>query len=332
MKRILFTSLFLFFSAAAFSAMVELKNIVSVEGLQDNPLLGYGIVVGLKGTGDSENGSQTREILSRIANNFGIKISADRLKPKNSTIVLVSGTISPFARPGARMDVKVSSVFDARSLEGGELVLTPLIAGDNEIYAVASGGLMSDRSSKGVMGFIPQGAIIQRPVESQVINSNNEIALNVQETLGLPAIQKVADAMRQKYPETVKSVQNGRIVLAMPENTELYQFLSELYKIKADVEEEPSVLIDSRTGILISGGNVQISETAVTYNGTKVTIGGTSAEPGKNEGNMKLLKPSATVQDLVDAFNQIGASGSDIARILQLLYRNGNLKGKLIVQ
>lgn len=332
MKKALMIILFLFLFSGAYSAMVELKNIVSVEGLQENPLLGYGIVVGLKGTGDSENGSQTKEILSRIANNFGIKINADRLKPKNSAVVLVSGMISPFAQPGGRMDVKVSSVFDARSLEGGELVLTPLIAGDNEIYAVAQGGLISDKSSKGVMGYIPQGAIIQKPVESQIVNSNNEIALNVQETLGLPAIQKVADAIRQKYPDSVKSVQNSRIVLALPESTEVYQFLSELYKIKADVDEEPSVLIDSRTGILISGGNVQISEAAVTYNGTKVTIGGGVTETGKTDGNMKLLKPSATVQDLVDAFNQIGASGSDIARILQLLYRNGNLKGKLIVQ
>lgn len=330
MKRTFLFVLFLFVAAGVYPAMVELKNIVSVEGLQENPLLGYGIVVGLKGTGDSENGSQTKEILSRIANNFGIKIGADRLKPKNSAVVIVSGMISPFAQPGSRMDVKVSSVFDARSLEGGELVLTPLVAGDNEIYAVAQGGLISEKSSKGVMGFIPQGGIVQKPVDSQVVNSNNEIVLNIQETLGLQAIQKVAEAIRQKYPDSVKSIQNNKIVLALPADTEPYQYLSELYRIKADVDEEPSVLIDSRTGILISGGNVQISEAAVTYNGTKISIGG--GETAKSDGNMKVLKPSATVQDLVDAFNQIGANGTDIARILQLLYRNGNLKGKLIVQ
>lgn len=323
-------SILLLAVTAGFPATVELRNILTVDGLQENPILGYGIVVGLKGTGDSETGSQTKEILSRIGNNFGIQINADRLKPKNSAVVIVSGMLSPFAQPGSRIDVKVSSVFDARSLDGGELVITPMIAGDNQIYAVAQGTLQTEKTAKGVMGYVPQGAIIQKQVESQIVNSNNEVVLNIQETLGLSSVNKVAEAIRTKYPDSNPVIQNNKIVVKIPDNTKVYPFLSELFLVQANVDEEPSVLVDSRSGIVVSGGNVQISETAVTYNGTRVTIGG--GESGKTDGSMKLIKSTATVQELVDDFNQIGASGPDIARILQLLYRNGNLKGKLTVQ
>jgi flagellar P-ring protein FlgI len=329
--------LFLLAGSIAFSATVDLRNIVSIDGLEDNPLLGYGIVVGLKGTGDSENGSQTREILSRIANNFGFKISPDKLKPKNSAVVLVSSIVTPFIQPGSRADVKVSSIFDAKTLEGGELIITPLMGGDSVIYAVAQGSVMTERSARGVMGTIPQGAIIQKQIDSTIVSSNNEIALTVLDSQGFQVITKVVSALRQKYPESIRGVVNNKIFMKLPENTEVYQFISDVYKIQVDIEEEPSVLIDSKSGILISGGNVYISQAAVSFGATRLTIGGQANQggfggPGKAEENVKLMKETATVQDLVDGLNQIGASGGDIAKILQLLYKNGNLKGKLIVQ
>ncbi len=310
-----------------YAASVELRNILTVDGFQDNPILGYGLVVGLKGTGDSENGSQTKEILSRIANNFGIQINSERLKPKNSAVVIVSAMLSPLSQSGSRLDVRVSSVYDAKSLEGGELIVTPLIGGDNAMYAVAQGAVQTEKNAKGVMGFIPMGAIIQKQVATSVLNANREISVSVQDTLGFSAISKTADAIRQQMPDSVQRIENNLIVLKLPEQTEVLPFLTELMKIKVELDEEPSVLIDSRTGTVVSGGQVQISEAAISYNGTRITVGSTASG-----GDMKILRSSVSVQELVEAVNQVGISGPDIAKILQMLYRNGNLKARLVVQ
>jgi flagellar P-ring protein precursor FlgI len=316
-------------SAASFlqASTVSLRNILRIEGFQENPLLGYGVVVGLKGTGDSDSGTQTREIISRIANNFGFKIDSDKIKPKNSAVVLVSATITPFSQQGTRIDVKVSSIYDAKSLEGGELVITPLMGGDNAIYAVAEGSVMIDRFSRGIIGFIPQGAIMQKRIDDIILDTNSNITFIVQESLGYDAFTKSADAIRQKFPDSVRDITFNRIKVALPQDREINSFIDDIFKLSADIEEEPSVLVDAKSGILISGGNVIISDSAISYGGMDLNIG-----QQKNQGGVKLLKGSATVQDLVESLNQTGFTGSDIIKILQLLYKNGNLKARLIVQ
>jgi flagellar P-ring protein precursor FlgI len=333
-KNIFLFLLPLLFCQPLFPIMLDLKSIISIDGMQDNPVLGYGIVVGLKGTGDSSS-SQTKEMISRIANNFGFKINPEELKPKNCAVVLVSSVLSPFSQPGSKIDIKVSSIFDAKSLDGGELVITPLISGDNQIYAVASGSLLTERNSKGVIGSVPQGAIVQKAIENNLVDVSNQIYITVQERLGLSAVNKVVEVIQGKYPDSVKKVANNKIILALPENRALYQFVSEINKLKVDIDEEARVLIDSKSGIVISGGNVIITEAAISYGGTKINIGNSSPAWGNNkasEQNVKVIKNTATVQDLADALNQIGASGNDLAKILELLYKNGNLKAKLSVQ
>lgn len=313
------------------ASTVNLRNILRIEGFQENPLLGYGVVVGLKGTGDSDSGTQTKDIISRIANNFGFKINPDRIKPRNSAVVLVSATISPFSQRGTRLDVKVSSIYDAKSLDGGELIITPLMGGDNEIYAVAEGSVMTDRFSRGVMGFVPQGAIMQKGLDNIILDSNNIITFVVQESLGYNAVNKSADAIKQKYPDALKEVSFNRIKLKLPQDSDIGTFIENIFKLTADIEDEPSVLVDSKSGILISGGNVIVSDSAVSYGGMKLEIGQPQSGQ-KTGGSVKLLKGTATVQDLVDSLNQTGFTGGDIVKILQLLYKNGNLKARLILQ
>jgi flagellar P-ring protein precursor FlgI len=328
--------LILIISPFLYSVQVDLRNLLSVDGLQDNPILGYGIVVGLKGTGDGEKGSQTREILSRIADHFGFEVPATDLKPRNCAVVLVSAVIPPFARPGSRIDVRVASVFDAKSVEGGELILTPLLGGDNAIYAVAQGSIQVDRMQKGVNGTVPSGAIVQKAVDHE-IGKNGEVTVSVQETLGLGTVARVADAIRQKYPDAVRSVNANRITLAVPQDTEPFRFLDDVFRLRADVQEEPSVIIDSKSGILVSGGNLVVTEAAISFKGTRVSIGGDTANwgqsgSGKEEKSVQLLKASTTVSELVEGLNGIGAGPQDIIKILELLHQNGNLQGKLILQ
>ncbi len=323
------------FSEILSASAVYLRNILRIEGFQENPLLGYGVVVGLKGTGDSDSGSQTKEIISRIANNFGFNINPEKIKPKNSAVVLVSATITPFSQQGSRLDVKVSSIYDAKSLEGGELIITPLMGGDNDIYAIAEGSVMTDRFSRGVMGYVPRGAIMQKSVDNTIVDTNNIITFVVQESLGYGAVNKSADAIRQKYPEAVKEVSFNRIRVSVPQDTEINSFIENIFKLSADIDDEPSVLVDSKSGILISGGNVIITESAISYGGMKLEIGtaqNSSTAGQKSEGSFKLLKGSATVQELFDSLNETGFTGNDIVKILQLLYKNGNLKARLILQ
>lgn len=194
---------------------------------------------------------------------------------------------------------------------------------------------MTERALRGVIGNISQGAIIQKQIENNIVDSNNNITFIVMESLGYNAINKAVDAIRQKYPDGVQEVSYNRIKVKVPQEEEIYKFIDNIYKINVDIEEEPSVLVDSKNGILISGGNVLLSEAAISYNGIKLEIGGEKSKSGenqKNEDNVKLLKSTSTVQDLVNSLNQTGFSGSDIVKILQLLYKNGNLKARLIVQ
>jgi flagellar P-ring protein precursor FlgI len=338
MRGLFITGLFVFIAAGLFAESVPLKNIISIEGMQVNPVLGYGIVVGLKGTGDSTTGSQTKEVLSMIANNFGFYVDPMLLKPKNSAIVLVSAQLPPFAPIGSHVDVSVASVFDAKSLEGGELIITPLLGGDNQIYAIAQGRLMVENGSKSVTGIVPLGGIVQEEIFHQITDTNGQLTIYVNEKLGMGVVSKVKETIQKKYPDAITKVQNYKIRMKIPAGMEIYDFIFELNKMSVDIDQEPRVLIDAKQGVIVSGGNVMITEAAVSFKGTKVQVGGGAASWGGSSGGqnasetVKVMKSSATVAELADGLNKLGASTDEIITILQLLYKNGNLKGKLEIQ
>lgn len=343
MKKLIVIILLSIVTPMIYAMQVDLKNIIAVEGFQDNPILGLGIVSGLKGSGD-DKGDQTKEIAARIFNFYGFNISPDQISPKNSAAVIVSAVITPFSSIGSKVDIKIVSLCNAKSLEGGELIITPLFGGENkeDIYAIASGSIMIDKTSKSVSGYIPQGAIIQKEIDHLIMNTNREFKVNVIETLSLNAVNKVAEAIRRKFPDAIRKTSQNKLTLALPDDMDFNQFIAEIYKLKADVDEEPSVIIDSRSGIIVSGGNVVISEAAISFKGTKVAIGGQqqaqvpawggSQETTKQEGSFKVFSATATVSELVESMNKTGASNNDLISLLQLLYKNGNLKARLIVQ
>ena len=335
MRGLLIAGLIVYITGGLFAESVPLKNIISIEGMQINPVLGYGIVVGLKGTGDSTTGSQTKEVLSIIANNFGFFVDPALLKPKNSAIVLVSAQLPPFSPVGSQIDVSVASVFDAKSLEGGELIITPLLGGDNQIYAIAQGRLMVENGSKSVTGVVPLGGIVQEEIFHQITDTNGQITIYVNEKLGMGAVSKAKESIQKKFPDAVTKVQNYKIKMKIPSGMEVYDFIFELNKLSVDIDQEPRVLIDAKQGVIVSGGNVVITEAAVSFKGTKVQIGGSSwggSSGGQNALAVQVMKTSTTVSELADGLNKLGASTDEIITILQLLYKNGNLKGKLEIQ
>lgn len=328
---------FLLFPAALFGQTVRLSHIVTIEGLQDNPLIGYGIVVGLNGTGDSADNSETRAFLGRMMENFGMSGASDAWKPKNSAIVVVMANVLPGAAAGSRVDVTVSSIFDAKSIEGGRLIVSPLYGGDNVVYAIAQGAVVIDGTAK-TGGVVPMGGIVQREIDHPITNDSDTVTINVNERLGIAVMGRVLDAIRGAYPDSVQSVRNYKITLKIPQGSDVYKFVSDLFDITVDVDQEPSVLIDSRSGIVVAGGDVVVTEAAITLNGAEVHVGsqnlwgGAGTQNQQQQGAVRLMPNTATVSELVDALNKIGASKDDIVKILQLLYDNGNLKAKLIVR
>ncbi len=336
-KYKVFLILILFFKSFAYSASVELKNIASIEGFLSNPLLGYGIVVGLKGTGDSDNGSHSKQILAMIAKNFGFKVDPQKLKPRNTAVVLVTANLTPFSQIGSKLDVKVSSVYDAKSLEGGELIVTPLLGGDNEIYAVASGKLIVEKTAKGVNGYILQGARVEKNLPPNLLDKERGLNLIIDENIGVSSVFKVVSEIQKNFKEYFISFEGNKVRFKIPDNENELEVLSKIFSLKVDVEDEPSVIIDSLTGVLVAGGNVIITEAAISYKNMQISVGTQSltpsflSKPGE-EKNVQHIKSSATVSELVESLNQLGVSGRDIAKILELLYKNGNLKAKLIIQ
>ncbi len=315
-----------------FSAPIEMKSIITIEGYNDNPIIGYGIVVGLKGTGDSDNGSHAKQILSLIAKNFGFKVDPSKLRARNSAVVLVTANLTPFSQTGSRIDVRVSSVYDAKSLEGGELIVTPLLGGDNEIYAIASGKLQTDKNTKGISGIIPQGAIVQKNVSLELVNKN-EINLIISENLGVSSIFKVVSEIQKRFPDNFGSFNGNKITIKVNDE-DVLDLIGRIFSTKVDIEDEPSVIIDSVTGMVVAGGNVTISEAAISYKNIQLNIGNSafSAFSQRDEKSFKYIRTTTTVSELVDSLNQLGISGKDIAKILELLYKNGNLKARLIIQ
>ncbi len=315
-----------------FSAPIEMKSIITIEGYNDNPIIGYGIVVGLKGSGDSDNGSHAKQILSLIAKNFGFKVDPSKLRARNSAVVLVTANLTPFSQTGSRIDVRVSSVYDAKSLEGGELIVTPLLGGDNEIYAIASGKLQTDKNTKGISGIIPQGAIVQKNVSLELVNKN-EINLIISENLGVSSIFKVVSEIQKRFPDNFGSFNGNKITIKVNDE-DVLDLIGRIFSTKVDIEDEPSVIIDSVTGMVVAGGNVTISEAAISYKNIQLNIGNSafSAFSQRDEKSFKYIRTTTTVSELVDSLNQLGISGKDIAKILELLYKNGNLKARLIIQ
>ncbi len=323
-----------------FPAPIDLKNIITIDGFQDNPILGMGIVTGLKGTGD-DKGTQTKEIAARIFKHFGFNVNPDDINPKNSAAVLVSAVVSPSSSVGSRLDVKISSICNAKSLEGGELIVTPLFGGENreDIYAIAQGSIIVDKTSKGVTGYIPMGGILQKEIEHLIVSSNRVFSIGVLDTLHFTSISKVADAIRAKYPDSIKSITQNKIKLSLPPDIEFFQFINDIYQLKADVEDSPSVIIDSKKGIIVSGGNVIVTDAAISLKGMKLVVGNGGSAPSwggngasqQSGNNVQYFKTTTTVSDLVDGLNKTGASIDDMIELLQLMYKNGNLKAKLIV-
>lgn len=348
-------------SGSTFQPMVRIKELVTIEGVRSNQLVGMGLVVGLQGTGDRMR--MTTQMLSNMSRQFGVNVDPSQVSGRNVAVVTVTSTLPPFTLPGQNTDVLVSTMGDARSLQGGVLLQTPLKAANGQVYAVAQGPLTiggfegGERGSQTrrnitTVGRIPGGAIVEQGVDMG-FSSNGRINLLLRRP-DFTTAERITTALNSKYGNIAFPADGGRVEVTLPENYRKSpsSFIAAIEGLAIRPDTAGRVIVNERTGTIVMGGRVTLGSAAVAYGDLTVTIDkntGVSQPPALSGGETKkytnvqttveegqgqviALPTASTVEDLAAALNVIGASPRDLIPILQALDQAGALHGELIIQ
>lgn len=316
----------IFFILMSTSILAEsrLKDIVSIKGYRDNPLIGYGLVIGLNGTGDGE-AEITQTSLKRMLKKLGLNPKKD-LSSKNVAAVIVTAKLQPFARVGQKIDVTVSSIGDSSSLAGGTLIMTPLKGTDSKIYAVAHGPVSIGGLVKGsdfaTTGKIPNGGTIEKEFEVNFDRKKNiRLSLNIPDFTTSARIEKIIN--RQLGGKFAKARDATTVDLTIPPHYErdIVKLMAIIENFKINTDQKASIIINERTGTIIAGGDVVLKKAAIGHGDLSIEVGGKS---------LHLINEGTSLNDLVKALNLLGAASEDFISILQALKANGSLIGELI--
>ena len=341
------------------TAKLQIRDITHIKGVRNNQVVGYGLIVGLNRTGDQSRSTQNAEF--NMIRNMGGRLSGQNdIRSTNTAAVVVTATIPPFAKAGDQIDVMVSSLADAKSLEGGTLVATQLHAHNGEIIAVAQGavstggasveaGGSSKRTAITTAGRVPQGAIIEREINTRI---GDEYGLElVLDRTDFSMAQRVSESI-QKNLAPARAIDGSMIRVQIPESyaDDRIRFISVLESLTVEsIDRIAKVIVNERTGTIVIGNGVRLLPAAVAHGGITVSVKATNAisQPGalsggdtaavtnieveieKEEGSLIELGGGATLDDLVGALNAIGVTPTDLISILQALKASGSLEATL---
>ncbi|MEY4066726.1 MAG: flagellar biosynthesis protein FlgA [Pseudomonadota bacterium] len=323
------------------SIPVRLKDLVEIRGVRSNPLVGLGLVVGLSGTGDSKQSLATNRAAANLLTRLGAQVKANEVVTRNIAAVVVTAHLPPFARIGDRLDINISSVGDSASLEGGTLLLTPLSAADGQVYAVAQGPLSLGTAMTGAQGggggnnrstapktiAISQSATVEREFQSTFIH-NGSVELSLKNA-DFTTAHRISHAINQRFNEFVATPNNSGLIrvrvpeqaLGTPSFTPV-DFMAVLEQIRVEPDNKAVVVINERTGTIISGAHVTVMPVAISHGNLEIIV--------QDETRFVNKIPSATtVGDLVRALNELGAGPKDLVSILQALDAAQALKAQL---
>jgi flagellar P-ring protein precursor FlgI len=360
-------ALLLFASVAALAEVApqreaRIKDIASVEGVRDNQLVGYGIVVGLHGTGDSQQTGFSTQTLASMLLRMGVSVPATGIRVQNLAAVFISATLPAFARPGAKIDITTSSAGDASSLEGGVLLMTPLYGADGKIYAQAQGPLVVGGYSVSVNGNtkqlnhpttarVPMGAMVERGVPIQLAGVDSvSLLLNEDDFKSAEAVASGID--KELGTPVARAVDSRTVEIKVAQGQDVPELLSRVEAIEVPFYPHAKVVVNERTGTVVIGGQVvlqpvsilhgglavnivsefQVSQPGPFSTGTTQTVQETHVEAKDKPVNRIELKQGATVDDLVRSLQTIGASARDVISILQAMKSAGALEAELEVQ
>lgn len=361
-----FIVLLVFALASPVAASVRIKDIASLQGVRDNQLVGYGLVVGLQNTGDTlRNSIFTEQALQSMLDRMGVNVRASALRTRNVAAALVTADLPPFIQAGSRVDVTVSSLGDATSLYGGTLILTSLSGIDGQTYAIAQGqvsvpGFSASGQAESVTqnvataGLIPNGAVIEREVPGQLrdIGPLRLVLKNPDFNTAVRIVDAINAYGLRRYGERLAHEQDQRsVVLMKPQRIGTSRFMAEIGDLLIEPDTPARVVIDARSGTVVIGQDVQISTVAVTHGnltvrvtetpivsqpapfsrGRTVELPRTEVDTEQQGGEMRIVR-GASLRSLVGGLNQIGLKPIGIISILQAIKAAGALHADLLIQ
>ena len=363
---VLFVACLFALPRSASAARVE--ELCEVNGVRPNQLIGYGLVVGLNNTGDTGQSRFTVQSTAAMLRRLGATVDQRAIQTKNAAAVMITATLPPFASPGARVDVTVSSLGNARSLFGGTLLQTPLFAADKKVYAVAQGPVLvggfnasaitgsSFTKNHTTVGRVPEGALVEREVPAQALSTSG-LTLNLRDPSFVNA-HRIAQAIDAALGVgSAQAVDGGRVQVKAPSQfaKDPVGLLAAVSVVEVDPDSSARIVIDERTGTIVVGAAVRISEVAIAQGGLTVEIqesqlvsqpapltfkgNAQTAVVPKSEltveqqaGTISHVKGSASLKELVDALNAIGVRPRDLIAIFQALRSAGALSARIEVQ
>lgn len=344
----------------------RIKDLVSFEGVRQNQLVGYGLVVGLNGTGDIlRNAPFTEQSLIAMLERMGVNTRGREMRALNTAAVMVTANLSGFSRTGSRVDVSISSIGDAQDLRGGTLIVTPLFGADGEVYAVAQGSIQLSGFTAGgaaqtvtqgvpTAGRIPNGAVIERELNYS-LNDNTSLNMSLRSP-DFTTARRISTAINQYMGDTVASpLDPATIKLTVPDTYpgNMFSFITDIEQLNVDPDQRAKVVVDERSGIIVIGSEVKVSEVAIAQGNLTIRVTETPqvSQPGpfaegaqteivprteveiEDEAGRKfaILESGVNLQDLVDGLNALGINPRDMIAILQALKVSGALHADIEV-
>lgn len=356
---------FLMLALEAQPSGTRLKELVSIEGVRDNQLIGYGLVVGLKGTGDRQQTLFSAQSLANLLQQMGVATNPAILRVANTAAVMVTATLPPFAQPGVHIDVTASAIGDAPNLQGGTLLLTSLKGVDGQVYAISQGPVVTGGFSAGrsgnaqtvnhpTVGRVPGGATIERPAPT--VSPVGRVKLQLTQPDFMTA-QRISAVINDKFadgkPPLAKAENSALVAVTIPPDyaSRTVEFIADVEALQVQADRAARVVINERTGTIVMGKEVRVSPVAIMHGNLTVEIqtvntvsqpaplsqGQTAVVPqvgltAKEEKSRSLvLKQGATVEELVRALGSIGSTPRDVIAILQSLRAAGALEADIDV-
>lgn len=353
----------------AHAATSRIKDIVEIEGIRDNLLVGYGLVVGLNGTGDSINNSPfTQQSLIGMLERLGVNVRDSNFKTENVAAVMVTATLPPFSAQGSRIDVNISTLGNAKDLRGGTLLVTPLLGADGEVYAVsqgsvttnsfqASGQAESVTQNVPTSGRISNGAIVEREIDF-ALNDMNKVRLGLRNP-DFTTARRIADTINRSMKGKVAVATDPKTVHLMVPGSfkgRLFDLLADIEQLQVSPDSAAKVIVDEKSGTIVMGRDVRISEVAIaqgnltiritetpqvsqpqpfSQGGTTTTVPRTGINVQNGNGNEKdkitVLPAGITIQELVGSLNALGVTPRDVITILQSIKAAGALQADIEV-
>jgi flagellar P-ring protein precursor FlgI len=352
-----------------YSGGSRIKDLIDVEGARDNQLNGFGLVVGLAGTGDSKIDS-TLQTIANALKNYGVNVPMDDIKSGNVAAVMVTADIPPFVKPGTRIDVVVSSIGDSKTLQGGVLLQVPLQGADKTVYAVAQGpiavgGFIGGQSGPGgatvqknfpTVGTIPNGAIVEREIPMQIVN-NGSLNLLLRDA-DFTSAARMAEAVNRVFPNTAVARDSKTVNVLLPTEYSNYEvnFLATIGSIEIEPDTTARVVINERTGVIVATSNVRVSKVAISHGsltisvastltasqpdaaplignaaGQTVVLPSTTTEVNEQKGSFKMVEEQPKIEQVAAALNALGVSTRDMMSIFQTMKRAGALQAELVL-